>query len=389
MTQRDLSLADMENVLTLFLSFQARHNQRTILCIEEAQNCGWWALKVVHRLVEMKSEDRRGLMVVVAGRPDTNKTLNESMLHAICINPQRCVFLASFTLAETREYLRWRVESAGSAEIAQVFEFDAITLIHELTKGSSDDVNSLATRCLRLATEYNVIPVTTEVVNKAMSQMDSPRAVDPQVDQMDSLIPNRAGSRGGRLIVRIGESSVAEYSLDRGHVLIGRGKLCDVRIASPSVSRHHALVISSRYGAMLVDLESTNGTFVDGRQIKEFGLQDSGVISLGDCSIDYVSDDDDNAWTLDVHGAERIEPYDPEFVTQQLQTWHHNYVDGESSKPDELAIKGNINSKGDKIYHVPGTSKYNATKIDETKGERWFRTESEARAAGWRAPRIK
>jgi endonuclease YncB( thermonuclease family) len=49
-------------------------------------------------------------------------------------------------------------------------------------------------------------------------------------------------------------------------------------------------------------------------------------------------------------------------------------------------IKGNISENGH-IYHVPGSRSYNATKIDESKGERWFCTEEEARAAGWRAPR--
>ena len=39
------------------------------------------------------------------------------------------------------------------------------------------------------------------------------------------------------------------------------------------------------------------------------------------------------------------------------------------------------------IYHVPGSPAYERTKIDEAKGERWFCSEAEARAAGWRAPR--
>ena len=49
-------------------------------------------------------------------------------------------------------------------------------------------------------------------------------------------------------------------------------------------------------------------------------------------------------------------------------------------------IKGNINSKGDRIYHVPGMSSYGPTRINEAKGERWFCSEKEAKAAGWRAP---
>jgi endonuclease YncB( thermonuclease family) len=54
---------------------------------------------------------------------------------------------------------------------------------------------------------------------------------------------------------------------------------------------------------------------------------------------------------------------------------------------DGCYIKGNINGAGERIYHVPGSSSYEETVVDESKGERWFCTEAEARAAGWRAPR--
>jgi micrococcal nuclease len=47
-------------------------------------------------------------------------------------------------------------------------------------------------------------------------------------------------------------------------------------------------------------------------------------------------------------------------------------------------IKGNISSEGEKIYHVPGGAFYEQTKISTAKGERWFCSESDAVAAGWR-----
>ena len=50
-------------------------------------------------------------------------------------------------------------------------------------------------------------------------------------------------------------------------------------------------------------------------------------------------------------------------------------------------IKGNINAKGRRIFHVPGQEDYAATRIDTSKGERWFCSAAEARAAGWSAAR--
>ena len=51
-------------------------------------------------------------------------------------------------------------------------------------------------------------------------------------------------------------------------------------------------------------------------------------------------------------------------------------------------IKGNINYSGEKIYHVPGQEYYNETKIDVERGERWFCSEEEAQAAGWRKSKV-
>ena len=55
-----------------------------------------------------------------------------------------------------------------------------------------------------------------------------------------------------------------------------------------------------------------------------------------------------------------------------------------SAIPGDCVIKGNISSKGARIYHVPGGRWYDWTKIDEAKDERFFCSESEATAAGWR-----
>ena len=56
-------------------------------------------------------------------------------------------------------------------------------------------------------------------------------------------------------------------------------------------------------------------------------------------------------------------------------------------KKGRCAIKGNISKSGTRIYHVPTGRFYDQTRINTSKGERWFCTEGEARAAGWRRSR--
>lgn len=51
-------------------------------------------------------------------------------------------------------------------------------------------------------------------------------------------------------------------------------------------------------------------------------------------------------------------------------------------------IKGNVSTKGERIYHVPGQKYYGDTRIQSSHGERWFCSEEEARAAGWRRSKV-
>jgi endonuclease YncB( thermonuclease family) len=50
----------------------------------------------------------------------------------------------------------------------------------------------------------------------------------------------------------------------------------------------------------------------------------------------------------------------------------------------DCAIKGNISKSGERVYHMPGGEFYDRTKINRGAGERWFCSEQEAQAAGWR-----
>ena len=53
--------------------------------------------------------------------------------------------------------------------------------------------------------------------------------------------------------------------------------------------------------------------------------------------------------------------------------------------PAECVIKGNVSGSG-RIYHIPGSRDYDKVVINRAKGERYFCSEEEARACGWRKP---
>ena len=56
--------------------------------------------------------------------------------------------------------------------------------------------------------------------------------------------------------------------------MLGRGTDCDLRLVDPGVSRHHAELRVEDGEVVLVDLGSTNGTFVNGQPVRRVTLND-------------------------------------------------------------------------------------------------------------------
>jgi hypothetical protein len=54
------------------------------------------------------------------------------------------------------------------------------------------------------------------------------------------------------------------------------------------------------------------------------------------------------------------------------------------SAPEGRTIKGCVNRKDERMYHPPGARDYDRVHMDNEVGERWFCSEAEAVAAGWR-----
>lgn len=75
------------------------------------------------------------------------------------------------------------------------------------------------------------------------------------------------------------------------------------------------------------------------------------------------------------------------FSTDNVPAWAYragHWKQAEQAAPEGCAIKGNVTRNG-QIYHMPWSPWYGRVQVDPARGERWFCSESEAVAAGWRA----
>ncbi len=94
-----------------------------------------------------------------------------------------------------------------------------------------------------------------------------------------------------RLILSLNGQMMAEYNMSKERYTIGRLPDNDVRIDNPTVSGHHSLIINILNDSFLEDLNSTNGTYVNGKLIKKHALQHGDVVTVGKHQLRYVDSD--------------------------------------------------------------------------------------------------
>jgi pSer/pThr/pTyr-binding forkhead associated (FHA) protein len=85
-----------------------------------------------------------------------------------------------------------------------------------------------------------------------------------------------------RLLIVTGKNTGVFVPVREGRtVVIGRGEECDVRLADAAVSRAHCEFKGLAKFCVLADLDSANGTFVNGERVKSKQLATGDVVTLG------------------------------------------------------------------------------------------------------------
>jgi len=105
-------------------------------------------------------------------------------------------------------------------------------------------------------------------------------------EEVDALIGEAAAGQddkvsGAELVAVSGGAEGQSFALRGERVVIGRSERCDLRVDDSSVSSEHARISRDEGGWRVVNLLSTNGTFVNEKKISSAGLSDGDRVRFG------------------------------------------------------------------------------------------------------------
>ncbi len=94
-----------------------------------------------------------------------------------------------------------------------------------------------------------------------------------------------------KLIFPSGGANFSEYEIKKEEISIGRGKECDIVLNDKKSSRKHAVIKNSGLSYVIQDLNSSNGTYVDGNKINEQILSGDETIQIGEVIFNLMVED--------------------------------------------------------------------------------------------------
>ncbi len=96
----------------------------------------------------------------------------------------------------------------------------------------------------------------------------------------------------GRLVIRNGGFEGMEYELEGSETIIGRNPTTDITLLDEGISREHAIVLYDETldAFTIEDLQSTNGTKVNGKRVRGATLAHGDRIQIGHTLFEFLLD---------------------------------------------------------------------------------------------------
>ena len=271
----DLNSAnELLGLVRVFALQQAASHEAPLLIIENAHELNPSALRALCELAELRVRQSSALKMVLVSDRSLQWIMAAQAMAAIAKRVVHNFHLRPMNREETRQYLHDKLRAAGSDYPAYVFPDEVCRDIWRASAGWPGIADRVA--LLALA-QTDTLPVSVTGIEHPT--LPAGTWTDDGIHDLepDEIVPPEPP----RLIVTNNGSVMQDLRMDKARALIGRSEHNDVSINSRFVSRHHALLVRHGTATFLMDLNSTNGTFVNSKRVSNHVLIHDDVITLG------------------------------------------------------------------------------------------------------------
>jgi general secretion pathway protein A len=294
----DVELSSPKELLGLIRVFtlqQAAYHEPPLLIIENTNELRPSALRALCELADLKVQAGSALKIVLVSDQSLQHMITAPAMASIARRLLHDFHMRPMTEQETKDYLHSKLRGAGSSLPDYVFTSAVCTELWNASGGWPGIVDRLALLALSRAESLPVAVSDVEYPALPSGTWDEEElAIAEQTPITTPVAPELVISSQGQLL--------RELKMLKPRVLIGRSEHNDIAIDSEYISRHHTLLVRHGASTFLMDLNSSNGTFVNSKRVSNHVLVNNDVITVGTFSIKFLDPDARERGTLE--GAE-------------------------------------------------------------------------------------
>jgi len=280
---------ELINMLKVFTMQQAASGRPPLLIIEHTHAMNPNALRVLCELASIKVRHASALRMIFSSDRSIQSIIEAPAMECIAGRLTGEFYVQPLARSETTDYLYAKLEAGGSNDPSRIMPESICNELHEASGGWPGILDRLALLALARADEC---PVQEDHIERPEISDETGairlQLLDEETDTDTDTGAEMEGDASPRLYLSLNGKTVGELILDQPRALVGRSDHNDLSIESRFISRHHAMFIRHGSATFLMDLNSTNGTYVNSRKVSNHVMMHDDIVSLGNHSIKFV-----------------------------------------------------------------------------------------------------
>ncbi len=274
------SIGELLAMTRVFALQQASSDAPPLVFIENAHALDPGAWSVVSELADLRARQTSALKLVFVSDRSLRELVEKPGMEPLLRRLTADFHMRPMTSEEARDYLYAKLRAAGSDMPEFIFP---ASVCHEIWLASGGWPGILDDIAVTALERTDTLPVSTAMIDHP----ELPSGTWHAQTAENAAAPASDGRIPPTLYVTHNGETTNSLVLDKNRALIGRSEHNDLTIDSRWISRHHLLLVRNGGTTFLMDLNSTNGTYVNSRRVSIRALVDDDIIALGQHRIKF------------------------------------------------------------------------------------------------------
>lgn len=267
-------------MLRVFALQQAASHQPPVLIIENTHALKASALRALCELADLDVRGTSAIKIVLVSDHSLLSIIEAPAMESVAKRITHNFHMRPMSNEEAMQYIYSKLRAAGCAVPEYVFPIAVCTELWRASGGWPGILDRIALLSLARA---ETLPIPQEDIERpVLPQGTWGEAEISEVGQQSTeppAVPTLYVSHDGE--------TLRELPFELPRLLIGRSEHNDISISSKFISRHHALLVRHGSATFLMDLNSTNGSFVNSKRVSNHVLIHDDVITVGNHRIKF------------------------------------------------------------------------------------------------------